>query len=176
VKNKTKVFTALFIVLGLISATSYADYKKHKGGHKMEQMTEQLSLSDAQRKKAKAVHKNMQEMQKMHRKGRMNERDSMADLLDDTSFDENKALAIIRNKHEKMENHAKKMISAMAAFSNSLSSDQKQKLQTLLKDKSYFGGGHKMGHDKKDRGYKKRHKKNHEKNCPSGQDDSHYSE
>lgn len=138
-KLSTRIITAILLVAGS-SGVVYA-FSKH-GDWEMsaeekvefvsERVTRKLKLDDLQRQKfvemAELAAATMQQV-KPTREQRLTE---ISALLQEPSFDQARALELIRQKTRLVNEQAPSLVAALANFLDSLNTEQKQQLQGFL--------------------------------------------
>lgn len=114
----------------------------HRGewhGRMIERISRSLSLDQAQQDKLKAVVEQMGQMRKAMRADRGADQKEVLALLSTPKLDQQKALALVKQRTERIEQQAPAMVSAIAAFTDSLSDQQRQLLAGMLAWR--MGGG-----------------------------------
>jgi len=138
-KLSTRIIIAVLLVAGS-SGVVYA-FSRHgnwgmSAGEKVEfvseRVTRKLDLDDVQRQKfvelAELVATTMQQV-KPSREQRVGE---IATLLQEPSFDQARALELIRQKTQLVNDQAPLLVAALANFVDSLNAGQKQQLQEFM--------------------------------------------
>ena len=138
-KISTRIITAVLLVAGSSGAV-YA-FSKHSdwgmsADEKVEfisdRVTSKLDLDDLQRQKftelAELVASTLQEV----KPGREEGFEEIASLLQEPSFNQARALEMIQQKTQLVNEKAPLVITAMAGFLDSLSMEQKQELQEFM--------------------------------------------
>lgn len=138
-KVSTRIIAAILLVAGSSGAV-YA-YSKHgdwgmSADEKVEfisdRVTSKLDLNDLQRQKftelAELVADTLQEV----KPGREEGFEEIASLLQEPSFNQARALEMIQQKTQLVNEKAPLVISSMAGFLDSLSMEQKQELQEFM--------------------------------------------
>jgi Spy/CpxP family protein refolding chaperone len=139
-KISTRIITAVLLVAGSSGAV-YA-FSKHSdwgmsADEKVEfisdRVTSKLDLDEVQRQKftelAELVADTLQEI----KPGREERFDEIASLLQEPSFNQARALEMIQQKTQLVNEKAPLVISSMAGFLDSLSMEQKQELQEFMR-------------------------------------------
>ena len=138
-KISTRIITAVLLVAGSSGAV-YAFSKHGDWGMSPDEKVEfisdrvasKLDLDDVQRQKftelAELVANTLQEV----KPGREERFDEIASLLQEPSFNQARALEIIQQKTQLVNEKAPLVISSMAGFLDSLSMEQKQELQEFI--------------------------------------------
>ena len=138
-KISTRIITAVLLVAGSSGAV-YA-YSKHgdwgmSADEKVEfisdRVTSKLDLNELQRQKftelAELVADTLQEV----KPGREEGFEEIASLLQEPSFNQARALEMIQQKTQLVNEKAPLVITSMAGFLDSLSMEQKQELQEFM--------------------------------------------
>lgn len=102
------------------------------GGHFIEHFGDQLDLSVDQEAKLDALMEMMHKMRRDTRKDRHENKKQMAALLESPTLDQQKALELFTQNLEKMEQRAAEVIAAIAAFTDPLTSEQKEQIKEWL--------------------------------------------
>ena len=139
-KISTRIITAVLLVAGSSGAV-YA-FSKHSdwgmsADEKVEfisdRVTSKLDLDEVQRQKftelAELVAGTLQEI----KPGREERFDEIASLLQEPSFNQARALEMIQQKTQLVNEKAPLVITSMAGFLDSLSMEQKQELQEFMR-------------------------------------------
>jgi Spy/CpxP family protein refolding chaperone len=139
-KISTRIITAVLLVAGSSGAV-YA-FSKHSdwgmsADEKVEfisdRVTSKLDLDEVQRQKftelAELVADTLQEI----KPGREERFDEIASLLQEPSFNQARALEMIQQKTQLVNEKAPLVISSMAGFLDSLSMEQKEELQEFMR-------------------------------------------
>lgn len=149
-KLSTRIITAVLLVAGS-SSIVYAVSKHGDWGMTAEEKiefvsdraTEKLELDGAQRQKFSALAElfasTMQEVKPNHEQ-HMGE---ISGLLQEPSFNQARALELIQQKTQLVNDKAPLLIASLAEFLDSLTVEQKQQLQEFLQHRH---GHHQMGH------------------------------
>jgi len=148
-KLSTRIITAVLLVVGS-SGVVYA-FSKHgdwgmtpaeKAEFVSDRVTKKLDLDSQQQQKfdelANLVVGIMQEA-KTSREHHVSE---ISQLLEDPSFNQARALELIQQKTQLVNEKAPLVISSMAVFLDSLNSDQKQELQEFMQHRHSRGHGY----------------------------------
>jgi Spy/CpxP family protein refolding chaperone len=154
-KLSTRIITAVLLVAGS-SGVVYA-FSKHgdwgmtpdeKAEFVSERVTKKLDLDSEQQQKfddlARLVVDIMQEV-KTSREQQVGE---ILQLLEEPSFDQARALELIQQKTQLVNEKAPTVIASLSVFLDSLNSDQKQELQEFMQrgHRHGHGQGHGFGH------------------------------
>ena len=146
-KLSTRIITAVLIIAGSTGVV-YA-FGKHghwgttpqeKAEFVTERVTKKLELDALQQQKfselAELALATMQEV-RPSREERMNE---LTAILDEPSFNQARALQLIQQKTDMVNEKAPLLIGAVAGFVDSLDADQKQQLQEFLQQRHHRHG------------------------------------
>ena len=140
------------IVIGSVSAIAVAiglsgfAMAKHHGGmgdrmiHKLEK---KLDLNEAQMTNLKAVQEMMQTKRQEHMK--TDYKAQMKEMLSQPKLDQAKIIGMMEDKMQQMKTSAPEMVGKIAAFTDSLTPEQRAELTTLM-EKRGRGGRHHKGH------------------------------
>ncbi|MDX1605650.1 MAG: Spy/CpxP family protein refolding chaperone [Candidatus Competibacterales bacterium] len=137
------------------------DFEEPDGGRHMRRdpgmmigyLSHRLDLSAEQTGQLRAVLEQMRELRRDWRDQRHALRNQVEQLLGAPTLDQDQALALITEKTRAVEAQAPEMIAAIAAFTDSLDSTQRQTLAELMARRGpgyrgghYRGGYHRGGH------------------------------
>ena len=149
-KLSTRIITAVLLVAGSSGAV-YA-FSKHgdwgmtpdeKVEFVSERVTRKLALDDAQRQKfvemAELVATTLQQLKPTHEQ----HLGEISELLQEPSFNRTRALELIQQKTQLVNDKAPLLIAALADFLDSLNAGQKQQLEQMLQHRH---GQHRHGH------------------------------
>ncbi|WP_455206761.1 Spy/CpxP family protein refolding chaperone [Kaarinaea lacus] len=124
------------VVIGTVTACGhhrYQDPEKH-GAWLMEKVTDELELNDSQKAKLEAVRKEILTVRKDMHADRENFRDEILTMLDQPALDRQKALSMVEQKTQSINQHAPQVINALAEFYDSLSDEQRKELREHIAD------------------------------------------
>lgn len=149
-KKLTKIIlgsvTAIAIAVG---ASGYAMARQH-GGHGMMgeymvyKLEKKLALNETQVAELKSIQAYMQEKRKAH--SPEDHKAKIKALLEQPVLDQGAAMAMVEEKMQEMRSNAPEMIGKIAAFTDSLTTEQRAELLTMM-DKFGHGRHHRGGDD-----------------------------
>ncbi len=160
-KAKKIILSTVISVFTLGGLVTYAmaggsSCGKHGGMHgkKIERMVERMSskldLTSDQKTKLEAV-KVMMQTNMEERRQQQRPAQAMMSLLGEDMLDQEKAIAMINERAQKMQDKAPEMIKTIAAFTDTLNAEQRAKVQKMMERFT------------KHRGMRGHHGKHHEK-------------
>ena len=151
-KLSTKIIIAVLTVLGSSGAV-YA-FSKHGDWHmtpdeKVEFVTDRVSkkldLDSQQQQNFKALAETVAQIMIDARAAKQVQIDEIAALLQEPSFNQARALEIVQQKTQMVNEKAPLVVSSLAVFLDSLSAEQKVQLQDMVKNHRHHGR-HGHGH------------------------------
>jgi len=152
-KLSTRIITAVLLVAGS-SGVVYA-FGKHgdwgmtpaeKAEFVSERVTRTLDLDSQQQQKFDELASLVVDIMTEVRSSRKQQLDEVSQLLQEPSFNQARALELIQQKTQLVNEKAPLVISSLAVFVDSLDSDQKQELQEFMQKRHRHGHGHGHGH------------------------------
>lgn len=157
-KLSTKIITVVLIVAGSTGA-AYAFSKRGDWGMTpdekvdfvTERVTKKLDLDDQQRQNFSSLAETVASIMLEARDAKQQQMIEIGELLQDPSFNQARALEIVQQKTQMVNEKAPLVISSLAIFLDSLSAEQKTELQDFVKNH--------RGHGR--HGHGNRHFKNH---------------
>ena len=153
-KLSTRIITAVLLVAGS-SGVVYA-FGKHgdwgmtpaeKAEFVSERVTKELGLDSQQQQKFDELANLVVEIMQQAKAGREEQVSEISQLLEDPSFNQARALELIQQKTQLVNEKAPLVIGSLAVFVDSLNSEQKQELQEFMQRRHSRGHGHGYGHD-----------------------------
>ena len=155
-RKRNKILLATVLSLGLIgTVTAYMG--NHKGAHMVEhfkaKLTKKLDLNTDQVSKLDLVAQNMMQVRQDFKQSRSGTMRDVMQLLDAQTLDQTRALQMVRERTQQVEQNASTMIASIATFTDSLNPEQKSQLKQMVEKR--------MQH-RKERMEKHRHKKWHD--------------
>jgi Spy/CpxP family protein refolding chaperone len=152
-KLSTRIITALLLVAGS-SGVVYAFSKHGDWGMKpteksefvSDRVTKELDLDGEQQQKFDHLANLAIEIMQQARASREHQVSEISQLLEDPSFNQARALELIQQKTQLVNEKAPLVISSLAVFLDSLNSDQKQELQEFMQRHHSRGHGHGHGY------------------------------
>jgi len=148
-KLSTRIITAVLLVAGS-SGVVYA-FGKHgdwgmtpaeKAEFVSERVTKKLDLDSQQQQKFDDLANLVVEIMQQARATREHQVSEISQLLEDPSFNQARALELIQQKTQLVNDKAPLVIGSLAVFVDSLNSDQKQELQEFMQRRHRHGHGH----------------------------------
>jgi len=110
------------------------------GAHFIEHLGNQLNLSVDQEAKLDALMETMHKLRRDTRKERRENNKQMAVLLDSQTLNQQKALELFTQNFTKMEQRAPEVIAAIAAFTDTLTAEQKQQIKEWFEHRMHARG------------------------------------
>ena len=147
-KLSTRIITAVLLVAGS-SGVVYA-FGKHgdwgmtpaeKAEFVSERVTKKLDLDSQQQQKFDDLANLVVEIMQQARATREHQVSEISQLLGDPSFNQARALELIQQKTQLVNEKAPLVIGSLAVFVDSLNSDQKQELQEFMQRRHRHGHG-----------------------------------
>ncbi|MCP4335593.1 MAG: hypothetical protein GY785_23330 [Gammaproteobacteria bacterium] len=153
-KLSTRIITAVLLVAGS-SGVVYA-FGKHgdwgmthaeKAEFVSERVTKKLDLDSQQQQKFDDLANLVVDIMQQAGAAREDQISEISKLLEDPSFNQARALELIQQKTQLVNEKAPLVIGSLAVFVDSLNGDQKQELQEFMQRRHSRGHGHGHGHD-----------------------------
>lgn len=148
-KLSTRIITAVLLVVGSSGAV-YA-FSKHgnwgmtpaeKAEFVSERVTKKLDLDSQQQQNFDELANLVVDIMQQAKAGREDQVSEISQLLEDPSFNQARALELIQQKTQLVNEKAPLVIGSLAVFIDSLNSDQKQELQEFMQRRHRHGHGH----------------------------------
>lgn len=150
-KLSTKIITAVLLVAGS-SGVVYA-VSKHGDWHmtpeeKVEfvtdRVTKKLDLDNQQRQNFTTLAETVAQIMLDAKAGEQQQINEIGALLQEPSFNQARAMEIVQQKTQMVNEKAPLVISSLAVFLDSLNTEQKQELQEFIKNHRHHrhGAGH----------------------------------
>ncbi len=153
-KTSTKIVTATVLSVGLIGGVAafggycpkgdghgyghgYGD-SQHRAERMVERIADKLDLSHDQITKLDTLKEDLLSLRTEMRENRGQHKQDLIALMMQPTLDQAKALTMLKEKTQTMEQRAPEMITAIANFSDSLTAEQKQELAETL-EKRFHG-------------------------------------
>lgn len=139
-KLSTRIITAILIVAGSTGAV-YA-FGKHRDWHMTpeekadfvtERVTKKLDLDSQQKQNFAQLADTVLQMMLEARETKQQQMNEIGELLQEPSFNQARALEMIQQKTQVVNEKAPLVISSLAVFLDSLSAEQKTELQEFVK-------------------------------------------
>ena len=146
-KKVTKIIIGSVATIAVaIGVSGFAMAKHHgdMGGYMMYKLEKKLDLNETQMTNLKAVKEFMQARHKQHHEKNDYKAEIKA-MLAQPALDQAKIIGMMEDKMQEMRTHAPEMISKVAAFTDSLTPEQRAELVEMM-DKRGFGRHHRRGH------------------------------
>jgi protein CpxP len=99
---------------------------------RVERISTELGLNDAQKQKLSAFFEKLSEQRKAMMGDRKGRHEKIQALIEGTSFDRERALALLNEKAARLQSNGPELITAAADLFDSLNADQQQKARELL--------------------------------------------
>jgi len=149
-KPLIKLAVIAMVGVGLLSITTGCAHRfAHKSPQERAQwmvnkLDDELSLTDAQRSKLNALKDEWLTARSTYRKNRGNTRETIDELLSQPVLDQPRILALIKKRTQEVNTMAPQVVSALAAFYDSLTPAQQNKLHHEVTEglKRYQGYWH----------------------------------
>ena len=145
-KKVTKiVIGSIAAIAVVIGASGFAMAKHHggMGGYMVHKLEKKLDLTDVQKMNLSAIQ---EYVKTKHEQNPHDEYKAMVkEMLSQPALDQGKAMTMIEDKMQQMRTSAPEMISKIAAFTDSLTPEQRAELMEMM-DKRGFGRHHRRGH------------------------------
>ena len=151
-KLSTRIITAVLLVAGSTGAV-YA-FGKHgnwgmspteKAEFVSDRLAKKLNLDEQQQHNFDELASLVVDIMGEVRTSREQQASEISQLLEQTSFDQARALELIQEKTQMVNEKAPLVVSSLAVFLDSLNNEQKQELQEFMQRRHRHGHGH--GHD-----------------------------
>ena len=144
-KKVTKIVigsvAAIAVAIG-VSGFALAKHHGGMGGYMMYKLEKQLDLNDIQKTNLAAVKDYMEAKRKNH--SHDEHKTMIKEMLSQPNLDQQKIMTMIEDKMQEMRTNAPEMITKVAAFTDSLTPEQRAELVEMI-DKRGFGRHHR-GH------------------------------
>ncbi len=135
-KKSTKIIAVIVLALGATSAVfaygAHSAWKmspEKKAEYVTDKITENLELNIAQQENLKALSVTVLEMMNDVRSERNEHRELMQQFLSEPTLDQAKAMQMIQQKTQMINDRAPQVIASIAGFLDSLDSEQKIELR-----------------------------------------------
>ncbi len=146
-KKVTKIIigsiAAISVAIG-VSGFAMAKHHGDMGGYMIHKLEKKLDLNESQMTNLKAVKEYMQAKHKEHH-AQTDYKAEIKSMLAQPSLDQAKIIGMMEDKMQEMRTNAPEMISKVAAFTDSLTAEQRAELVEMM-DKRGFGRHHR-GHN-----------------------------
>ena len=133
-KVLAKFLAIVAIFLGVVSTVTSCGYVfMHKSPEEraewiVKNVSDDLKLNEAQVAKLNALKDDMMAMRKEYLQQRNDTRKAIGDLLTEPTLDQSRALALIKDRTQEVNDKAPQLVNAFAAFYDSLTPEQQKKL------------------------------------------------
>jgi ABC-type nitrate/sulfonate/bicarbonate transport system substrate-binding protein len=135
-KNSTKIIAVTVLTLGVASGVfaygAHGGWKmspEKKAGYMTDMITENLELNTMQQENLKALSVTVLEMMNEVRSDRAEHMELMQQFLSQPTLDQAKALQMVQQKTQMINDKAPQIIGSIAGFLDSLDSEQKKELR-----------------------------------------------
>ena len=156
-KKSTKMITAAVLSVGLVGGVAAYSGSCNKGfGHWrgdpeqraemiVERITDKLDLNAEQIAKLETLKNDLLSLRKEMRENRSKHREELMALITAPQLDRDKALFMLKEKTQTVEERAPQVIAVIAEFSDSLTPEQKQELAETMEKRFHGRWGHLKG-------------------------------
>ena len=145
-KKVTKIVigsvTAIAIAIG-VSGFAMAKHHGGMGGYMMYKLEKQLDLNGIQKTNLSAIKSYVETKHKNN--PHEAHKNMIKEMLSQPNLDQQKIMVMIEDKMQEMRTNAPEMITKVAAFTDSLTPEQRTELVEMM-DKRSFGRHHRGGH------------------------------
>ena len=146
-----KISTKIIAILVLVAGTSTAVYAFGNQGHwKMtpqekaefvtDRVTKKLNLDSQQQQNFTELAETVIQIVGDARKNKSEQVAEIQQLLNEPSFNQTRALEIVQQKTQMINDKAPQVIASLASFLDSLTVEQKQELQSFIKQHRHHRG------------------------------------
>lgn len=143
-----KTILITLVVLGVIAAAGAA-WAKHSGycspENRIQKITERvgrrLDLNDDQQGRLEAFAQILQDLRSHRQVRRVAVKDNVAELLSASSMDRDRAIELIDERLQGMNDGKRSLVDAFADFSDSLAPEQRARLAELIDNRMAGGWG-----------------------------------
>lgn len=144
-KTRTGYIVVTAAVLGVIAVAAYGYGFRHHEPHeyimwRMERVAKALELNESQAAKLNAVKDAVLQTHGAMHAGRQQKRQAVLELLEQPTFDRERALGLVRQSTGAINDRASDVIAAIGDFYDSLTPAQQQQLREAVKERmEHFG-------------------------------------
>ena len=144
-KTRTKYVAAIAAVLGVIAVAAYGYGFRYHEPHeyvvwRMERIAKELELNETQTAKLNVVKDAMLKTHGAMRAGREQKRQAVLELLEQPTFDRERALGLVQQSTGEISDRASEVIAAVGDFYDSLTPAQQQQVREVVKERmEHFG-------------------------------------
>lgn len=138
-KLSTRIIAAVMLVVGstgiVYAVSKHGDWgmtPEEKVDFVSDRVTKKLELTDVQRSKFVALAESIADTLREVKPGREQRMADIAGLLDQPVFDQARALQLVQQKTQLVNDRAPGLIASLGEFVDSLNAEQKQQLQEFL--------------------------------------------
>ncbi len=134
---KIKAIIVGFLISVTLVVSAFAGWGQHHGdsgiceNRVIEKLTQKLSLNEGQVEKLKFATLETTKVKKNMKENRKQVLGSIGEMLDQPTLDQERAISILKNKTQNMNEKAPQVVAALAGFYDSLTPEQ----QKILRDK-----------------------------------------
>ena len=147
-KLSKRIVAAVLLVVGSSGAvyafTKHAGWQatpQEKGQFVTDRVTRELELSTGQRQNLESLVRLVADIVTEARAGRQSKMSEIAELLDETSFNQARALEMVQRETGLVNEKAPLVISSLAVFLDSLDTQQKEKLRQFIEHRHQHSYG-----------------------------------
>ncbi len=148
-KKVTKYILGAAVVLGIVGGVAAnkggefchgGEHMAKRGEHMVKKVTKKLDLNESQQVALKELQQNMQDRMSAMRDNKAQSKQAFMDLFG-AQFDQGRALTLVQQKADTINQHAPEMVASFANFYDSLDAEQQAKMVKFIEKR----GGHRMG-------------------------------
>jgi len=122
------------IIVTTISACNHFSKPENRAEWMVDKVTSKLELNEVQQTKLKQLSDEMLSSRKMMRLQFADSHEQIITLFEQTTLDQNKALAIVQSKTQFIEAQAPQMIASFANFYDSLDAEQQAEIKDFMQE------------------------------------------
>lgn len=150
-KLSTKIITAVLLVAGssgvVYAVSKHGDWymtPEEKVEFVTDRVTKKLDLDNQQRQNFTTLAETVAQIMLDAKAGKQQQINEIGALLQEPSFNQARAMEIVQQKTQMVNEKAPLVISSLAVFLDSLNTEQKQELQEFIKNHRHHrhGAGH----------------------------------
>ena len=151
-KTGTKVVLGFFAGVGMATAVTVTAANKAFGEHgfhgerMINRVEQKLDLDQTQSEQLQQLISKVQTMRETWREQRDENMAMVRDLIAEPTLDQQQLLALVESKTDEFKAQAPEVIAAVAAFSDSLSAEQKQEVLDMMERRMEHRKGDRKGH------------------------------
>ena len=150
-KTLTKVVTTVVLVGGVVGAVAAYNHgplcgawgsPEHRADHLVGHLADRLDLTGEQSARLDALKDQVLELRRSTHDERSQTRATALTLLDAPTLNQQQALALVSGKTERVNQLAPEVVATLAAFTDSLSAEQRAELKQMVTDRMQRHGHH----------------------------------